>query len=56
MTINNTSNDNFERIAQDAVSELIATAFTLRAMGEDDLSLAIAEQAGALCLRAIALS
>jgi hypothetical protein len=54
--MNNTSKrDNFERIAQDAVSALTAAAITLQIIGENELALAICDTTEALCNRAIAL-
>jgi hypothetical protein len=53
--MSNTSTDNFERIAQDAVSALIAAALTLKLMGETDLARAINDSAADCIDRAIAL-
>jgi hypothetical protein len=53
--MSNTSTDNFERIAQDAVQALAAAVLTLRIMGENELARAISDEAEALCIRAIAL-
>jgi hypothetical protein len=53
--MSNTSTDNFERIAQDAVSALIAAALTLKLMGEKELAASIADSASKCIDRAIAL-
>jgi hypothetical protein len=53
--MSNTSNDNFEAIAKDAVAALIATVLTLRIIGEEELSRAISDAAEDFCDRAIAL-
>ena len=52
--MNNTT-DNFELIAQDAVTSLTAAAITLKMIGIEELATALANDAEALCERAIAL-
>jgi hypothetical protein len=51
----NTSSDNFEAIAKDAVMALTAAALTLKLIGEKELASAIAEKASQCVDRAIAL-
>jgi dsDNA-specific endonuclease/ATPase MutS2 len=54
----NTSSDNFERIAHEAVVALTSAALTLRITGDEGyqkLATVIAERASALVDRAIAL-
>lgn len=51
----NTSTDNFEAIAQDAVTALIAAALTTKMMGETELAHGINDKAADLIDRAIAL-
>jgi hypothetical protein len=53
--MNNTSTDNFEAIAKDAVAALTAAALTLKLIGERELASAIADSARDCIDRAIAL-